>query len=181
MNNPREQIVLDQRFSSLISSLSDEDLVGLAKVLNEELREGLADLIGFPMSAYDSDAELITGLRTKSNRRMSSYNLGIILSDGCVQKCIEVLGDSSEDPTLEDLQAALPELIEEFGLAAARLMAIQYSFSLKGFKDLIDNDERFAIKMAVLNTPVLEVDKVAQDAKRAVRRERQKSQKARRK
>lgn len=181
MSNPREQILLDQRFSAVIDSLDDAELTHLARTLDEEVREGLAGLVGFPVAAYDDDAALTEALRTRSNRRMSAYNVGIVLGDACVQKCIEVLGEASEDPSLEDLQGALPGLIEEFGLGAARLMAVQYSMSLRGFKDLMATDERFAVKITPLNTPVRAVDQAAQDAKRAARRERQKAQKSKKK
>ena len=181
MSNPREQILLDQRFSAVIDSLDDAELNRLARALDEEMREGLASLVGFPISAFEDDVALAGALRARSNRRMSSYNVGIVLGDACVQKCIEVLGDASEDPTLEDLNGALPGLIDEFGLGAARLMTVQYSMSLRGFKDLMAADERFAVKIEPLNTPVREIDKDAQDAKRAARRERQKAQKAKKK
>lgn len=181
MSNPREQILLDQRFAAVIDSLDNTELNRLARVLDEEMREGLAGLVGFPIAVFEDDTALADALRARSNRRMSAYNVGIVLGDACVQKCIEVLGDASEDPTLEDLQGALPALIEEFSLGAARLMAVQYSMSLRGFKELMATDERFAVKIQPLNTPVREIDKEAQDAKRAARRERQKAQKAKKK
>ena len=157
MSNPREQILLDQRFAVVIDSLDDAELTALARALDEEMREGLAGLIGFPITAYDSDADLTSALRERSNRRMTSYNVGIVLGDACVQKCIEVLGDASEDPTLDDLQGALPGLIDEFGLGAARLMVVQYSMSLRGFKELMAADERFAVKIQPLNLSLIHI------------------------
>jgi hypothetical protein len=112
---------------------------------------------------------------------MSSYNVGIVLGDACIQKCIEVLGDSSEDPTLEELQRVLPDLVSEFGLGAAQLMVVQYSMSLRGFKELIAADDRFKLRQAPVSAPAREIDHVAQDAKRAARRERQRAQKAKKK
>jgi hypothetical protein len=181
VNTSREQILLDQRFGAVIDALEDSEILRLARALDEEMREGLASLIGFPITAYDDDAALLASLRARSNRRMSSYNVGIVLGDACVQKCIEALGDSSEDPTLEDLQGVLPNLIDEFGLGATQLMVVQYSLSLRGFKELIGADDRFKPKQAVLSMPVREVDQAAQEAKRAARRERQKAQKAKKK
>ena len=99
MNTSREQILLDQRFGAVIDALEDSELLGLARALDEEMREGLASLLGFPIAQFDDDEKLTANLRTRSNRRMSSYNVGIVLGDACIQKCIEVLGDSSEDPS----------------------------------------------------------------------------------
>jgi hypothetical protein len=92
-----------------------------------------------------------------------------------------VLGDSSEDPTLEELQRVLPDLVSEFGLGAAQLMVVQYSMSLRGFKELIAADDRFKLRQAPVSAPAREIDHVAQDAKRAARRERQRAQKAKKK
>lgn len=181
MNTSREQIILDQRFGAVIDSFGDSELAALARALDEEMREGLASLIGFPMTAYDDESQLTTSLKARSNRRMSSYNVGVVLGDACVQKCIEMLGDSSEDPSLDDLNAVLPALIEEFGLGAVRLMVVQYSLSLRGFKDLIAADDRFKLNQKPVTMPVREIDQAAQDAKRAARRERQKAQKAKKK
>lgn len=181
MNTSREQILLDQRFGAVIDALEDSELLGLARALDEEMREGLASLLGFPIVQFDDDEKLTANLRARSNRRMSSYNVGIVLGDACIQKCIEVLGDSSEDPTLEELQRVLPDLVSEFGLGAVQLMVVQYSMSLRGFKELIAADERFKLRQAPVNAPVREIDQAAQDAKRAARRERQRTQKAKKK
>ena len=93
-----------------------------------------------------------------------------------------MLGSASDDPTLEDLQAILPEAIEKFGLPVVKLMAVQYSLSLQGFKKLIAADDRFALPVS--QSPMMqvrEIDEVAQAAKRAARKERKAAQKAKKK
>lgn len=45
-----------------------------------------------------------------------------LLTDPCLAKCIELLGDNSDNPTEEQLLKATPTLIDEFGLAITRLM-----------------------------------------------------------
>jgi hypothetical protein len=82
------------------------------------------------------------------------------------------LGDSSEDPTLEELNELLPKAIEKFGINAVHLMVIQYSRSLKGFRQLVAADERFAVQSAVANMGVLEKDEAEQAAKREARKAR---------
>ena len=88
------------------------------------------------------------------------------------------LGSAADDPNIEALRATLPEVIEKFGLDATRLMAIQYSASLNGFKQLIMQDERFLIPKSGATTQTTTVIGVKQDTaenqeKRRVRRERQ--------
>jgi hypothetical protein len=40
VNTSREQILLDQRFGAVIDALEDSELLGLARALDEEMREG---------------------------------------------------------------------------------------------------------------------------------------------
>ncbi|MEY3802549.1 MAG: hypothetical protein RLZZ51_831, partial [Actinomycetota bacterium] len=94
------------------------------------------------------------------------------------EHCIEALGSAADDPNIEHLRSTLPEAIEKFGLDATRLMAIQYSASLNGFKQLIMQDERFMIPK--IGSPLVaqtliaaKPDNAENQEKRRVRRERQ--------
>jgi hypothetical protein len=73
---------------------------------------------------------------------------------------------------VDELREILPEAEETFGFAATKLMVVQYSRSLKGFRDLIASDERFAVPPPPAGPGVREVDEAAQAAKRAARKER---------
>jgi hypothetical protein len=71
----------------------------------------------------------------------------------------------------------IPALVETFGLDAVRLMAVQYSVSLGGFRKLVNTDERFKIPSAPVTTAGgatdgSSVDAAAQDEKRRARAER---------
>lgn len=94
------------------------------------------------------------------------------MGEPCAQHCIEKLGDASEDPSLEELHAVLPEALETFGLDAVRLMVVQYSRSLVGFRQLVATDARFASTSSSAAVTVRAVDEDAQAAKRAIRKER---------
>jgi hypothetical protein len=93
------------------------------------------------------------------------------------------LGDKSDDPSLEDLQTVIPSLIELYGLDAVRLMAVQYSTSLGGFRKLVSTDSRFAIPAtqattsATSSSQTSSVDAAAQEAKRKQRAERKQKDK----
>ncbi|NBY44519.1 MAG: hypothetical protein EBQ64_00780, partial [Acidimicrobiia bacterium] len=72
--------------------------------------------------------------------------------------------------------------IEKFGLDATRLMAIQYSVSLNGFKQLVATDERFMIPKSENSANASSASSVVAQArkdvpadaeKRRLRRERQ--------
>jgi hypothetical protein len=106
----------------------------------------------------------------------------VVLCEPCTSHCIEVLGSASDDPTLDDLVAILPEAIEKFGLDVVKLMAIQYSLSLQGFKKLIATDERFALPVSQSPATQLRViDEAAQAAKREARKARRAADKAKKK
>jgi hypothetical protein len=105
-----------------------------------------------------------------------------VLCEPCTQHSIEILGSTSDDPSLDDLNAILPEIIEKFGLPVVKLMVIQYSLSLVGFKKLIQADERFALPVSQSPMAQLRViDEEAQAAKRAARKERKAGQKNKKK
>jgi len=87
----------------------------------------------FPRQLLDDTVTLGGLARDGMARRRAWHDAGILLAEPCTQYSIEKLGDSSEDPTLEELQALLPEVTEKFGLDAVKLMVVQYSRSLKGF------------------------------------------------
>jgi hypothetical protein len=106
----------------------------------------------------------------------------VLFGEAATEKAIEVLGDKSEDPSLEDLNNVLPALIEEFSLDACRLMAVQFSVSLGGFRKLVNTDTRFAIPSSG-NAPVAAAaaptkDVAAQEEKKRARAERKEKDKA---
>jgi hypothetical protein len=77
---------------------------------------------------------------------------------------------------------ALPKLIEEFGLDAVRMMAIQFSVGLGGFRKLVANDERFQIptsqSSAAPATTTESADVAEKKRLRAERKQREKELRA---
>jgi hypothetical protein len=172
MSDDKERIILDQRYIAAFNSISDETLSSLAMSLEGELRDALAKVVGLPADAFDAPEEIGGRVRDGISRRRMAHDTGVLLSEPCTQYCIEKLGEASEDPSLEELQELLPEIIEKFGLDSVRLMVIQYSRALKGFRQLIAQDERFSVARPPTGPGVLEKDEAEQAAKRAARKER---------
>ena len=171
MSEDKDRIILDQRYSAVLASYSDDALSALAVALDDDLRTALAKVAGLPATAFESPASLGGLIRDGIARRRAAHDVGILLSEPCTRHSIEALGDASDDPTLEELQGLLPSITEKFGLEAVRLMVVQYSRSLKGFKQLIAADDRFALPVAA-GIGLLEKDEAEQAAKRAARKER---------
>ena len=178
MNDDKDRFLLDRRYTASFENMDDTTLAALSAALEGDLRDGFARLVGLPSSAFDDATTLGAAVRAGIAQRRVAHDAGIILAEPCTQWAIETLGDASENPTLEQLHEILPEAIEKFGLTAVQLMVIQYSRSLKGFRQLVASDERFAASGTAPSTRVLEKDEAAQAAKREARKARKAAEKA---
>jgi hypothetical protein len=172
MSDEKDRFLLDRRYSAMFENLDDATLAALANELEGDLRDGFARITGLAEGAFDDMSTLGAAVREGIAKRRVAHDAGIILAEPCTQWAIEELGDASEDPTLEQLNDLLPKAIEKFGLEAVRLMVIQYSRSLKGFRELVASDERFAAGGAAAPVVVLEKDAAEQAAKREARKAR---------
>jgi len=178
VSTSKEQILVERRYAAVLATVSDGVLADLAVALPEKLRDPFAKVAGLPAGALDDKAGLGAAIRAGFTARKSYINTGVLLSEPCTEFCIEDLGSAADDPNVEHLKATLPKAIEKFGLDAARLMAVQYSVSLNGFKQLILQDERFVIPKSGVAQPeptVLPLPKETKEKaeKRRQRRERQ--------
>ena len=178
MSTSKEQILIDRRYAAVLSTISDDSLAELAVNLPEKLRDPFAKVAGLSAGALSTKDGLGAKIRTGYVSRKSFIDVGILLSEPCTEHCIEALGSAADDPNIEHLRSTLPDAIEKFGLDATRLMAIQYSASLNGFKQLIMQDERFMVPKtgAAVDAPTLiaaKQDTAESQEKRRARRERQ--------
>jgi hypothetical protein len=178
MNDDKDRFLLDRRYTAAFENLEDNTIATLALQLEGDLRDGFARIVGLSADAFDDQASLGGLIREGIAKRRVAHDSGVVLAEPCTQWTIEKLGDSSEDPTLEELHAVLPEATEKFGIEAVRLMVIQYSRSLKGFRQLVATDERFAPSGSAPGITVLEKDEAEQAAKREARKARKAEEKA---
>lgn len=172
VSTSRDHILLERRYASVFGSISDESLAGLVAALPEKLRDPLAKVLALPAGAFSEPTEIAAIIRQAMVARNAHLDSGVLLSEPCTERCIEILGPTSDDPNLADLSAHVDELIESFGLDAVRLMSVQYSLTLAGFRKLIATDERFALPtVAATESPLLpvETDPAAQEEKRRQR------------
>lgn len=184
VSSSREHILMERRYTSVFATISDESLTSLAEALPAKLRDPLAKVLALSAGSFSDQTAIAGILRQAMVSRSAHFDTGVLLSEPCTERCIEILGPTSDDPNLADLQSSVDELIESFGLDAVRLMSVQYSLTLAGFKKLIATDERFALPASVAaNSPLLpiEIDVVAHEAKRkqrAVRNEKERQTRA---
>ncbi len=178
MSTSKEQILIDRRYAAVLATISDDSLAQMAMSLSEKLRDPFAKVAGLPAGALGTKDGLGAKIRAGFTSRKSFINVGVLLSEPCTEYCIEQLGTAADDPNVEHLKTTLPGAIEKFGLDATRLMAIQYSVSLNGFKQLVATDERFMVpktESAQVAPAVAPTTKASNEdlEKRRLRRERQ--------
>ncbi len=171
MNLARDQIIVERRYIAVFATVSDQSLGALAQALPEALRDPFARAVGLRRGAFDEADTLATNVRTGMVARKAIIDAGVLLSEPCTEYFVDTLGDASDDPSFEDLQAVIPAAIDKFTLDAVRLMAVQYSAALGGFRRLVTEDDRFKIPAGEVATPV-QANAAEQAAKRAARRER---------
>lgn len=171
MNLARDQIIVERRYIAVFTTISDQSLGALAQALPEALRDPFARAVGLRRGAFDEADTLATNIRTGMVARKAIIDAGVLLSEPCTEYFVDTLGDASDDPSFEDLQAVIPAAIDKFTLDAVRLMAVQYSAALGGFRRLVTEDDRFKIPAGEVAMPV-QANAAEQAAKRAARRER---------
>ncbi|MDP4641904.1 MAG: hypothetical protein NWS59_02365 [Ilumatobacteraceae bacterium] len=171
MNLARDQIIVERRYIAVFATISDQSLGALAQALPEALRDPFARAVGLRRGAFDDADTLATNIRTGMVARKAIIDAGVLLSEPCTEYFVDTLGDASDDPSFEDLQAVIPAAIDKFTLDAVRLMAVQYSAALGGFRRLVTEDDRFKIPAGEVAMPV-QANAAEQAAKRAARRER---------
>jgi hypothetical protein len=113
--------LLDRAFSSL----SDAEIEALVASLPDDHREALDTIAGAKEGGFDDPAARTLALRaTVARGRMTGglEQIATVLTDPCLAKCIEMLGDHSDNPTEPQLLEATPTLIDEFGVGTVRLM-----------------------------------------------------------
>lgn len=172
MNLARDQIIVERRYVAVFGTVSDESLVALALGLPDNLRDPFARCVGLRRGAYDQPSELAGNIRSGMIARKSVIDAGVLLSEPCTAYFVETLGEASDDPSFDDLQSLIPTAIEKFGLDAVRLMAVQYSAALGGFRRLVNEDDRFRIPTTTQAAVPQRPTAADQEAKRAARRER---------
>jgi hypothetical protein len=182
VSTSRDGILLERRYAAVIAAISDESLAAMALAVEEDLRDPLARMLALPAGAFDDPATLGARIREAMKSRRAHLDTGVVLGEAATNKAIDMLGDRSEDPSLEELQTVLPQLIDEFGLDAVRMMAIQYSVGLGGFRKLVTIDERFNIPATqpptVTSAPKASAEDAEKKRQRAERKQREKELRA---
>jgi hypothetical protein len=113
--------LLDRAFAAL----TDAEMEALVASLPDDHREAVDQICGAKEGGFDDPAARTLAMRATASRgRMTGQleQLSTVVTDPCLAKCIDMLGDNSDNPTEPQLLEVTPTLIEEFGIGATRLM-----------------------------------------------------------
>lgn len=122
MNQVRTRLAALALLDRALNAMDDSELQGLLDNVSEELRSPFDQMIA--MAAAES-AEPVAMVRSAAQRgRMNGTleRVALVLCDPCLADCITELGDDSDNPSEEQLQAVIPGLIERHGLGTVRMM-----------------------------------------------------------
>ncbi|MCU0260294.1 MAG: hypothetical protein MUE78_04675 [Ilumatobacteraceae bacterium] len=116
MNQVRTRLQSLGLLDRALAATTDEEIGALVEALGDDHREALERIAGGL-----EVADLRTAI-TKGRINGTMESIAVILTDACLADCITELGDHSDNPTTEQLQAVLPGIVERHGVAVTRIM-----------------------------------------------------------
>lgn len=187
MNQVRTRLAALSLLDRALRAMTDDELAEALAALDEDHRDAVAQLAEVPAGA--TDAATIAYVRAAAQRgRINGVleQLALVLTDVCLAKCIEALGDASDNPTEEQLRAVLPSLVEAYGLAVVRLMMASATAGEANASPiltrLLKSDETFALPAVEPVSPTVAPrapeDDPERERLRAERKERKRLQQA---
>lgn len=145
-----------------VASLTDDEIEAIVAALPDDHRDAVDRICGAKEGGFEDPAARALALRATASRgRMTGQleQLATVMSDLCLAKCIELLGDHAENPTEAELLEITPALIEEFGLGATRLMLASSiageATAAPALTRLLKQDETLALPPAEVAEPEL--------------------------
>jgi hypothetical protein len=145
-----------------VAALTDAEIEAIHASLPDDHRTAIDEVCGAKDGGFADGAARSLALRAAAARGKMTGQLeqiATILTDPCLAKCIELLGEHSDNPTEPQLQDVAPTLIEEFGLGATRLML---ATSVAGeaaasamLTRVLKHDETLALPAAEVQAPPL--------------------------
>lgn len=112
--------MLDRAFRKF----TDQEIVGLYGALDEDQQDALQRVAGVKGQDFD-DAALVAAVRERAAKgRLNGdlERLSLLLTDDCLEDCIESLGNAAADPSEGQLLTAVPALVEKYGLTTTQAM-----------------------------------------------------------
>jgi hypothetical protein len=119
--NSKDHVLRLAALEREFTHLTDDEMTVLIEKLEPQARHYIAGVAG---SADEGPVD-VGGLRGAMRRgRMKGVpeRVAAVLTDKCLNDCIEALGENADFPSEEDLAAALPSVVRTHGVAPTRIM-----------------------------------------------------------
>ena len=184
MNQMKAHLSALSLLDRAVHALTDAELRAILDALEPEAAEAVAQAIDLDDLATDDAVDATRAAAVKGRINGVLQQLGVVLSDRCLTDCIEVLGDSADNPTEDELRAASLELVERHGVGAVRLMlasaVVGEAPASVACVRMLKHDAVFALPPVELRARVVaEPADAATLAEREAIRERRRADKAR--
>jgi hypothetical protein len=121
VSTSKDRIIHLVQLERELRAIPDPELAALIDALPDEFREHLTAWCPAGEPAADHVANL-RGAMTRGRLKGMPDRVGEVLSAGCLQDCIAALGDHADHPSVDELRAVVPGLVESHGVRVTRLM-----------------------------------------------------------
>ncbi len=121
VSTSKERVIRLVGLERELRNVPDAELATMIDELPEELRSLLNSWVPAGEPAADHIANL-RGAVQRGRLKGAPEKLADVLTAGALQDCIEQLGDKADFPSIDDLRAVLPGMVERHGLRRTRVM-----------------------------------------------------------
>jgi len=140
-----------QRLDAALATLDDDSLRHGLSGITEKQRQELAVQLNLPRASMHLGDALAPLVRRKLRGLAVDRQLMVAtaITNRANDDTVRALGDRSDDPSREDLEEVLPDVIEKHGIQLTRLMVAGYAVSdapcRDAMREILDSDEQFAL------------------------------------
>lgn len=124
MNQVKNRLAALSMLDRAFRQLSDAEILALYGALEEDGQDAMQHIAGIKGTGFD-DAGLVGAIRTSAAKGRISGDLersAIVLTEACLDDCVEALGSAAEDPSEGQLLSVLPDIIKKHGVATTQVM-----------------------------------------------------------
>lgn len=183
MNQVKNRLAALSMLDRAFRLLPDERIAALFEALDDEGRSAVRHIAG--VKGEPETTEVTAAIRvatTKGRINGDLERLAIMLTETCLDQCIEALGSNADDPSEENLRSVLPDIISKHGLDVTQVMLATVvtgeALASPIITRLLKHDEEWKLPPApaIEAAPVVKPTK-AEDAERQALKEQRKARK----
>ena len=121
MSTSKDRIIRLVQLERELRAIPDAEMAAMIDALPDDLREHLNNWCPTGEPSMEHIANL-RGAMTRGRLKGMPDRVGEVLTAGCLQDCIAALGDRADHPSVDELRAVVPSLVERHGVRTTRLM-----------------------------------------------------------